>query len=214
MTVDAAPLSVMVLISGTGSNLQALIDASARRGYVVHAVISNRPQAAGLARAAEAGIATRVVDHTAFSDRDTFDAALAEAIDAYAPDLVVLAGFMRILTAGFVTRYAGRMINVHPSLLPQFQGLNTHRRALEAGVSEHGASVHYVTTELDGGPVIAQTRVAVEPADDDTRLAARVLEREHILLPQVVEWFAEHRLAMREGQVWFDNTPLPQPLQC
>lgn len=214
MTTGTTPLSVVVLISGGGTNLQALIDTAPRRGFRIAGVISNRPAVKGLARAAAAGIATRVVDHTAHPDRAGFDAALAAAIDAFAPDLVVLAGFMRILTPAFVDRYRGRMINIHPSLLPAFQGLHTHRRALEAGVAEHGASVHFVTAELDGGPVIAQARVAVEADDDEDRLAARVLAREHVLLPQVVEWFALGRLAMRDGRVWFDGTAIAQPLPC
>ncbi|MCB1723125.1 MAG: phosphoribosylglycinamide formyltransferase [Chromatiaceae bacterium] len=214
VTTGTTPLSVVVLISGGGTNLQALIDTAPRRGFRIAGVISNRPAVKGLARAAAAGIATRVVDHTAHPDRAGFDAALAAAIDAFAPDLVVLAGFMRILTPAFVDRYRGRMINIHPSLLPAFQGLHTHRRALEAGVAEHGASVHFVTAELDGGPVIAQARVAVEADDDEDRLAARVLAREHVLLPQVVEWFALGRLAMRDGRVWFDGTAIAQPLPC
>ena len=214
VTTGTTPLSVVVLISGGGTNLQALIDTAPRRGFRIAGVISNRPAVKGLARAAAAGIATWVVDHTAHPDRAGFDAALAAAIDAFAPDLVVLAGFMRILTPAFVDRYRGRMINIHPSLLPAFQGLHTHRRALEAGVAEHGASVHFVTAELDGGPVIAQARVAVEADDDEDRLAARVLAREHVLLPQVVEWFALGRLAMRDGRVWFDGTAIAQPLPC
>ena len=206
---------MVVLISGGGTNLQALIDAAAAgRPFVVAAVISNRPGVAGLERARAAGIPTRVIDHTDFADRDGFDAALAEAIESFEPGLIVLAGFMRILTTGFVERFAGRMLNIHPSLLPAFQGLDTHRRALEAGVREHGASVHFVTAELDGGPVIAQTRLAVEPDDTPSSLAARVLAREHVLLPQVVTWFAEGRLRMRDHMVWFDGAALQAPLQC
>jgi len=208
-------MPVVVLISGGGTNLQALIDAAAAgRPFVVAAVISNRPGVAGLERARAAGIPTRVIDHTDFADRDGFDAALAEAIESFEPGLIVLAGFMRILTTGFVERFAGRMLNIHPSLLPAFQGLETHRRALEAGVREHGASVHFVTAELDGGPVIAQTRLAVEPDDTPSSLAARVLAREHVLLPQVVTWFAEGRLRMRDHGVWFDGAALQAPLQC
>jgi len=215
MTRGDGRLPVVVLISGSGTNLQALIDAAAAgRPFAIAAVISNRPAVAGLERASAAGIPTRVVDHTAFADRDSFDAALAEAIESFAPGLVVLAGFMRILTTGFVRRFAGRMLNIHPSLLPAFQGLDTHRRALEAGVREHGASVHFVTAELDGGPVIAQARLAVEPGDTPSSLAARVLAREHVLLPQVVSWFAEGRLRMHGHQVWFDGSALQAPLQC
>jgi len=208
-------LPVVVLISGSGSNLQALIDASAGgQPFRIRGVISNRPGVRGLQRADAAGIPTQIVDHTEFADRDSFDAALAEAIGAFTPKLVVLAGFMRILTNGFVKRFAGRMINIHPSLLPAFQGLHTHRRALQAGVSEHGASVHFVTAELDGGPIVAQARVPVNAGDTESLLAARVLEREHELLPQVVSWFARGQLLMRDGEVWFDGEPLPAPIQC
>jgi len=215
MTRGDARMPVVVLISGSGTNLQALIDAAAGdRPFAIAAVISNRPGAAGLERAHAAGIPTRVIDHTAFADRDGFDAALAEAIESFKPGLIVLAGFMRILTTGFVERFAGRMLNIHPSLLPAFQGLDTHRRALEAGVREHGASVHFVTAELDGGPVIAQARLTVEPGDTPSSLAARVLAREHVLLPQVVSWFAEGRLRMRGHQVWFDGAALREPRQC
>lgn len=210
-----ARLPVVVLISGSGSNLQALIDTSAAGGpFRISAVISNRPGVRGLERADAAGIPTRVIDHTAFPDRDSFDSALAGAIEAFEPRLVVLAGFMRILTDGFVNRFSGHMLNIHPSLLPAFQGLHTHRRALQKGVAEHGASVHFVTAELDGGPVIAQAGVPVEPGDTESVLAARVLEREHELLPQVVSWFAQGRLSMRDGQVWFDDRQLQAPIRC
>ncbi len=210
-----ARLPVVVLISGSGSNLQALIDTSAAGGpFRISAVISNRPGVRGLERADAAGIPTRVIDHTAFPDRDSFDSALAGAIEAFEPRLVVLAGFMRILTDGFVNRFSGHMLNIHPSLLPAFQGLHTHRRALQQGVAEHGASVHFVTAELDGGPVIAQAGVPVEPGDTESVLAARVLEREHELLPQVVSWFAQGRLSMRDGQVWFDDRQLQAPIRC
>lgn len=210
-----ARLPVVVLISGSGSNLQALIDTSAAGGpFRISAVISNSPGVRGLERADAAGIPTRVIDHTAFPDRDSFDSALAGAIEAFEPRLVVLAGFMRILTDGFVNRFSGHMLNIHPSLLPAFQGLHTHRRALQQGVAEHGASVHFVTAELDGGPVIAQAGVPVEPGDTESVLAARVLEREHELLPQVVSWFAQGRLSMRDGQVWFDDRQLQAPIRC
>lgn len=209
-------LRVVVLISGIGTNLQALIDSgkAPAAGFEIVGAISNRADARGLARAASAGIDHQVIDHTHFADRECFDAALADAIDTYAPDLVVLAGFMRILTDGFVGRYTGRMINIHPSLLPAFQGLHTHRRALEAGETRHGASVHFVTSELDGGPVIAQARVPITPGDDESRLAARVLEREHVLLPQVVQWFAAGDLALRDDGVWWRGSPLNAPVQC
>ena len=209
-------LAVVVLVSGSGSNLQALIDAAAapESRFSVCGVISNRPGALGLQRAGAAGIPTRVVDHTLFPDRDSFDAALAEAIDGFSPDLVVLAGFMRILTSDFVGRYGGRMLNIHPSLLPDFQGLHTHRRALEAGVAEHGASVHFVTDELDGGPVVAQVRVPVLDGDDEAALAARVLTREHELLPEVVRWYAQGRVRLHDGRVWLDGKALPGPVEC
>lgn len=208
-------LAVAVLISGSGTNLQALIDdAAAGAPFRIVGVISNRPGVAGLQRAAAAGIATDVIDHTVFPDRVAFDRELAERVESLRPRLIVLAGFMRILTDDFVTHFAGRLINIHPSLLPAFQGLHTHRRALEAGVSEHGASVHFVTAELDGGPVIAQIRVPVGPDDSEQALAARVLSREHVLLPQVVRWFAEGRLALRDERAWFDGRPLSAPLLC
>lgn len=212
--MTAPRLAVVVLISGRGSNLQALIDAatSARMHADLRAVVSNVPHAPGLARAADAGIQTRVVDHRAFASRGAFDAALAQCIDAFTPGLVVLAGFMRVLTPGFVQRYHGRLINIHPSLLPDFPGLHTHRRALQAGVAEHGVSVHFVTPQLDGGPVIAQARVSVCRDDDPDALAARVLEQEHRLLPTVVEWFARGRVALgADGKILLDGQVLSAP---
>jgi len=215
MTSPNGGMPVVVLISGGGTNLQALIDDATRgRCYQIVAVLSNRPGVKGLERAAAAGIGHRVLDHTDYPDRESFDSALADAIESYAPGLIVLAGFMRILTPALVARFAGRMINIHPSLLPAFQGLHTHRRALEAGVREHGASVHFVTAELDGGPVIAQARVAVEAQDTESTLAARVLEREHKLLPQVVEWFAAGQLELRNEQVLFEGRAITTPIQC
>jgi phosphoribosylglycinamide formyltransferase-1 len=206
-------LAVAVLISGDGSNLQALLDdAAAGGGYRIVGVISNRPGVHGLERAARAGVPTQVIDHTTFADRAAFDAALAAAVDGLAPALVVLAGFMRILTEEFVNRFAGRLVNIHPSLLPRFQGLHTHQRALDAGDREHGASVHFVTGELDGGPVIAQARVPVRADDGAAALAARVLAREHVLLPQVVRWFAEGSLALRGDRVWLHDRPLNAPV--
>jgi phosphoribosylglycinamide formyltransferase-1 len=206
-------LPVGVLISGGGTNLQAIIDAAQDDLPVdIRAVISNRPEAYGLQRAKKAGIPTAVLDHREFDSREAFDQALAALIDEYEPGLVLLAGFMRILTPGFVRRYHGRMFNIHPSLLPRFQGLNTHQRALDAAEKEHGASIHFVTEELDGGPVILQARVPVLPGDDAESLAARVLEKEHIIYPLAVRWFAEGRLGLNEaGQVLFDNEVLDTP---
>ena len=200
-----------MLISGSGSNLQAFIDASRDPNYpcTVVAVISNRPGVRGLARAQAAGIAAEVVDHTLFAGREAFDAALREHIDAHTPDLVILAGFMRILTPGFVQHYSGRLLNIHPSLLPKYPGLHTHRRALEAGDTEHGASVHFVNTDLDGGPVIVQVRVPVLPGDDEASLAARVLEREHRIYPLVARLFAEGRLLLSADGAELDGLRLP-----
>lgn len=190
--------SIVILVSGRGSNMQAIVDA-AIPGARIAAVISNRPDASGLAFAAERGIETAVVDHKAYADRATFDQALAGCIDGYRPDLVVLAGFMRVLTDDFVRRYEGRLINIHPSLLPSFPGLHTHRRALEAGVRVHGATVHFVTATLDCGPIIVQAVVPVLPGDDEARLAARVLAQEHCIYPQAVRWFVDGRLSV-DGQ--------------
>jgi phosphoribosylglycinamide formyltransferase-1 len=189
---------LVILISGRGSNMEAIIRACADEGWAaqVAAVIANRPDAAGLAFAASHGITTAVVDPRQFPDRDSFDAALAQEIDSFGPDLVVLAGFMRVLTAGFVDHYAGRMLNVHPSLLPSFPGLKTHQQALDAGVRLHGASVHFVTSQLDHGPIVAQAAVPVEAGDTPAMLAERVLATEHIIYPRAVRWFVEGRLAL------------------
>ncbi|MFM0645772.1 phosphoribosylglycinamide formyltransferase [Paraburkholderia bryophila] len=189
---------LVILISGRGSNMEAIVRACSDEVWPaqVAAVIANRPDAAGLAFAASHGIATAVVDHRQYPDRDRFDAALAQQIDGFAPDLVVLAGFMRVLTAGFVDRYAGRMLNVHPSLLPSFPGLKTHQQALDAGVRLHGASVHFVTSQLDHGPIVAQAAVPVENGDTPAMLAERVLAIEHIIYPRAVRWFVEGRLAL------------------
>ncbi|GGD56997.1 phosphoribosylglycinamide formyltransferase [Caballeronia grimmiae] len=192
---------IVILISGRGSNMEAVVRACAREGWParVAAVVSNRPDAAGLGFAGANGIDTAVVDHRAFDDRGAFDAALAREIDRFEPDLVVLAGFMRVLTDAFVERYAGRMLNVHPSLLPCFPGLRTHQQALDAGVRVHGASVHFVTPTLDHGPIVAQAAVPVIAGDDAAALAARVLTVEHIIYPRAVRWFIEGRLAI-EGE--------------
>lgn len=205
------PLRVVVLISGSGSNLQALIDGWQQQQLPIElaAVISNRPGVRGLERAERAGIPTVVLDHTQFSDRLDFDTALMEVIDSYQAGLVILAGFMRILTAEFTHHYLGRMLNIHPSLLPKYQGLHTHQRALDAGDTEHGVTVHFVTAELDGGPAAIQARVPVNPGDDAATLAQRVQQQEHIIYPLAVKWFAEGRLRMSEGRAVLDNEPLP-----
>ena len=205
--MSVAPAPVVILISGRGSNLKAILD-EVRAGRLpaeIRAVISNNPGAEGLRIAQAAGIRTEVIDHRDFSERHQFDQALIEAIDREQPRLVVLAGFMRILGDEFIRHYAGRLMNIHPSLLPAFKGLNTHGRALEAGVREHGASVHLVTNDLDGGPVIAQARVRVQPDDTPETLAARVLEQEHRLYPLAIRWFIENRLSLQHGQVLLDG---------
>lgn len=187
--------NIVILISGRGSNMEAIVRAQIP-GARIAAVISNRPDAGGLVFAASHGIPTRVVDHKAYPSREAFDAALADTIDALAPDLVVLAGFMRVLTDGFVNRYSGRLLNIHPSLLPSFPGLHTHQRALEAGVRVHGTTVHFVTPTLDCGPIVIQAVVPVLPGDDEDSLAARVLVQEHRIYPQAVSWFVADRLSI------------------
>ncbi|MFK7955683.1 MAG: phosphoribosylglycinamide formyltransferase [Lysobacterales bacterium] len=205
------PLRVVVLISGRGSNLSALIDGADR--YQIVAVISNRANAIGLKLAETAGIATTVVDHRDFEERQDFDVQLAKVISSINPELIVLAGFMRVLGRPFVERFTGRMINIHPSLLPDFRGLNTHERALAAGVKVHGASVHFVTAELDGGPVIAQITLPVHPGDTPQTLAERLLPLEHQLLRRVVQWCSEGRITYEQGLTHFDETALRQPLR-
>jgi phosphoribosylglycinamide formyltransferase-1 len=203
-------LPLVALISGRGSNLKAIIDA-ADPLVEIRAVISNRPQAAGLLYAQQAGIATAIVDHTLFKTRLDFDMALQTAIDQYQPQLVILAGFMRILSPELVAHYRGRLFNIHPALLPDFKGLHTHRRALESGVKEHGASVHFVTADLDAGPVIIQARVPVLPDDNEDSLAARVLQQEHRIYSQAIHWFAEGRLQLQGQVVLLDGQPLTFP---
>ena len=207
-------LPIVILISGRGSNLQAIIDCADAGALAVEirAVISNRPDATGLGIASAAGIATEIVDHSRYADRLSFDQALQDRIDRYRPGLVVLAGFMRLLTDGFVAHYHGRMLNIHPSLLPELPGLHTHRRAIESGYSEHGASVHFVTAEMDRGPVLLQARVPVKPDDEPGSLAARVLDQEHRLYPLAIQWFAEQRIFLDEqGRIVFDGQPLLYP---
>ncbi|RZL29992.1 MAG: phosphoribosylglycinamide formyltransferase [Rubrivivax sp.] len=193
---------LVILISGRGSNMEAIVKACAAEGWPaeVVAVVSNRPDAGGLQFAAARGIATAVVDHKAFASREAFDAELARVIDGFSPDLVVLAGFMRILTPGFAARYARRMLNIHPSLLPAFTGLHTHERALEMGCKVAGVTVHFVTAELDHGAIVMQAVVPVQRGDDARALSARVLAAEHRIYPQAVRWFVEGALAW-EGEV-------------
>ncbi len=203
---------ILVLASGSGTNLQALIDASRERDFPgeIVAVGSNRPQAFALERAAQAGIETFTVDHTRFESREAFDAELRLEMERRQPDLVVLAGFMRILTPEFVRAFQGRMLNVHPSLLPKYRGLNTHQRAIDAGDLVHGVSVHFVTEDLDGGPVIARAEVAVQPEDSAETLAERVQQQEHTLYPIVVRWFCEGRLQLAgNDRILFDGEPMP-----
>jgi phosphoribosylglycinamide formyltransferase-1 len=208
------PLPIVVLISGRGSNLQAILDATAdeRLPVEIRAVISNRPDAAGLQRPALLGIRTIVVDHACYASRRAFEAVLQTTIDAFEPGLLVLAGFMRILAPEFVSHYRGRILNIHPSLLPEFPGLNTHQRVLDADRRESGATVHFVTPEMDGGPAILQARVPVLAGDDAAALAQRVLEQEHRILPMAIRWFAEGRVRLdAAGGVMFDGTPLQRP---
>ncbi|MGI9250284.1 MAG: phosphoribosylglycinamide formyltransferase [Pseudohongiellaceae bacterium] len=203
------PCRVVVLISGNGSNLQAIMEAGADAGYEVVLAVSNEADAHGLVRAREFGVAAEVVAHRDYDSREAFDTELIKRIDNVRPDLLVLAGFMRILTPLFVHHYAGRVLNIHPSLLPDYRGINTHQRVLEAGEKEHGASVHFVTEELDGGPLVTQTRVAVNPAESATELAARVAVREHEIYPAVVKWYADGRLRLEGNKVFLDGEPLP-----
>ena len=202
---------IVVLISGNGSNLQALADGLRHSDHPaeIAAVISNKPEAFGLQRARDAGIDALCLNHKEYANRAEFDQALSRMIDDYQPDLVVLAGFMRILTTGFVEHYYGRMLNIHPSLLPRYQGLHTHQRALTANDKIHGATVHFVTEELDGGPSVLQAEVPVLTGDTAENLAARVLVQEHAIYPEVVRWFCAGRLLLKNGVSWLDNHPLP-----
>ncbi|ART83308.1 phosphoribosylglycinamide formyltransferase [Oceanisphaera profunda] len=202
---------IVVLISGNGSNLQALLDQSnaGQLGGEIVAVISNKADAHGVARAKAAGVATQVVANVDYADRATFDTALIQAIDEYQPNLVVLAGFMRILTPEFVRHYQNRLLNIHPSLLPRYQGLHTHQKAIDAADAEHGCSVHFVTEELDGGPVILQARVPVFEDDDAASLAERVQVQEHAIYPLTVRWFCDGRAVMQQGKAYLDGALLP-----
>ena len=204
-------INIVVLLSGSGSNLQAFIDAIKAQTLdaKIVAVISNKADAFGLQRAQQANIPTDVLSHKDFADRDSFDAALIEKIDPHKPDLIILAGFMRILTPAFVQHYRGKLLNIHPSLLPKYPGLNTHQRAIDAGDSHGGATVHFVTEELDGGPAILQAAVAIQSSDDGAALAARVLHIEHRIYPQAAQWFATGRLALHNNQAYLDGELLP-----
>ncbi len=203
-------LPIVVLLSGSGSNLQAIIDriSEGRLNARIMAVISNKADAYGLQRAQQAGIPTEVIEHHQFDSRESFDTQLIKTIDKYQPELIVLAGFMRILTDEFVNHYYGKMINIHPSLLPKYRGLHTHRRALEAGDNEHGLSIHFVSSKLDGGPVILQKTVPVMAGDTEQVLAQRVLAEEHKAYPQVIQWIAEKRLQLSGKQVLLDGKPV------
>ena len=207
-----AVTKLCVLISGNGSNLQAIIDeiSSCRLNAVVSGVISNRPNAYGLERAKNAGINAVCLDHTQFEDRESYDSALKEQINAFGADCVVLAGFMRILTPEFVDEFAGKLVNIHPSLLPKYKGLHTHQRAIDNGDTEHGVSVHFVTPELDGGPVIIQSRVPVFEDDSADDLAERVQEQERRIYPLVLRWFSAGRLSMRDNKAILDEQELPE----
>jgi len=208
----AEPSRIVVLISGSGSNMQAIAEACAKNdinGDIV-AVISNRPDVLGLERAAEFEIPTDVVDHKQYATREEFDAHLIRAIDEYSPDLVVMAGFMRIVTPDFVRRYRGRLLNIHPSLLPKYKGLHTHKRALEAGDDEHGVTVHFVTEDLDGGPNAIQAVVKILDDDNEVSLQKRVQVQEHVIYPIAVKWFVEGRLSMNKGDVYLDDQILPE----
>lgn len=202
---------IVVLVSGNGSNLQAILDAC-QQGRIdgsIAAVFSNKPGAFALDRARAADVDAHVLEAAPFANRCAFDRQLMQEIDVYAPDLVVLAGYMRILSAEFVDRYAGRMLNIHPSLLPKYPGLHTHRQAIENGDEEHGTSVHFVTEQLDGGPVILQAKVPVFSDDTEEDIAARVQHQEHAIYPLVVSWFIAGRLTMRDGAAWLDDRRLP-----
>jgi len=202
--------AIVVLISGNGSNLQAIIDGCAK-GMIpgkITGVIANKANAFGLQRAAAAGIATQVVSHKDYADRATYDSALQAAIEGFGAELIVLAGFMRILTPGFVQHFSGKLLNIHPSLLPKYQGLDTHQRAIDAGDTEHGCSVHFVTEQLDGGPVILQAKVPIFPGDDASTVAERVHEQEHLIYPLVVRWFCQNRLQQRANEAWLDGNLL------
>lgn len=214
MTAGSAPLPLHIVISGRGSNMLAIAAACARGAINARVVrvVADRDSAAGVAAARAQGLDAGVIPYQAFADRAGFEAALAADIDARGAPLIVLAGFMRILTPAFTARYAGRMLNIHPSLLPAYPGLHTHQRAIDAGERWHGVTVHYVTEELDGGPLLRQARVPILPGDTAERLSARVHVQEHIIYPEVIGWVASGRLQWRDGGPWLDGVPLRSPV--
>ncbi len=209
---QAEPARIVILISGSGSNMVAIADSCKKQEMDANvvAVISNRPGVAGLDRARELNIETQVVDHTTYSTREEFDVNLIRAIDEHSPDLIILAGFMRILTSDLVRRYKGRLLNIHPSLLPKYKGLHTHKRALEAEDKEHGVTVHFVSEDLDGGPNIIQAVIPVLNDDNEKSLQSRVQLQEHVIYPIAIKWLVEGRLSMHKGDAYFDNEPLPE----
>ncbi|MBD3611951.1 MAG: phosphoribosylglycinamide formyltransferase [Hydrogenovibrio crunogenus] len=206
-------MRIAVLISGKGSNLQALIDQASQSRYEIGLVLSNRPHAKGLQKAEKAGIPTAILDHSQFDSREAFDTAMIQIIDSHKIEAVILAGFMRILTPIFTDHFLGRMLNIHPSLLPKYPGLNTHQRALEAHDKEHGLSIHFVTSELDGGPVILQAKVPVTQGDTVDSLQKKVQVQEHIAYPLVTNWLASGDLIFKNNQAWYKNTHLTTPIQ-
>lgn len=212
--MTGTPLQTAILISGSGTNLQAFIDrvADGALALEIAVVFSNRPDAFGLERARRAGIPTAVIEHGAFPDRESFDRAVATELDRYAPELIVLAGFMRILSPWFVAHYRGRILNIHPALLPKYPGLDTHQRALDAGDEWHGSTVHFVTEELDGGPRILQGRIRVAPSTDPDELMHRVQAVEHQIYPTSADWFGSGRLQMKDGATWLDGKRLDEPV--
>ena len=214
MNRDASRPAAAVLISGSGTNLQAFIDAAQadQLGFNLQVVLSNNPEAAGLERARKADIGIECINHRDYPVREEYDAALVTALDQHDPDLIILAGFMRILTPVFIDHYAGKVLNIHPSLLPKYPGLDTHQRAIDAGDKWHGSTVHFVTAELDGGPRIIQGRVPILSDDTAATLAARVLTIEHQIYPQAATLFAERRLACRDGHAWLDGQRLDEPI--
>ena len=210
-----SPLPIAVLISGRGTNMRVIAERAAAGTLPVdvRVVISDQPAAEGLKTAAALNIAARVLEPREFADRPSYDQALVQTLQEYRPNLIVLAGFMRILTPRFIGAFAGRILNVHPSLLPKYRGLHTHRRVLEAGEALHGVSVHFVTEELDGGPVVLQTEVPILPGDSEQTLSARVQQGEHRIYPQAIDWFARGRLLWKDGRAWLDGKPLASPVR-